>query len=159
LRFLLFSGRIALDVIFLNKQEKCMSFFTLTSDLLVGNTFIDSDHRRLVDLINDFHDAVSMGKGREIIGETLTNLEEYIIGHFDREEAEMKKIGYQKPDSHNHYLEHIKLIKEVVGFKAMFDRKLHMPMTQISKFLKEWFIDHVSVTDRKLAEAIKNYTA
>lgn len=39
--------------------------YEFTSDLVTGNQLIDSEHRHLLDTINDLMDACGQGKGRE----------------------------------------------------------------------------------------------
>jgi hemerythrin len=48
-----------------------MALVTWGPSLEVGIQLIDSQHKRLVDLINQLDDAQKQGRGNEVIGETL----------------------------------------------------------------------------------------
>lgn len=129
-----------------------MALIVLTDDLLVGNTFIDGDHRKLVKLINEFHEAMAAGKGNDVVGRVLNALVVYTKEHFAREEAEMARIGY--PATITHKREHTKLLLEVDKFHAGFMSGKTMLTMPVSKFLKDWLINHINQTDKAFARAL-----
>lgn len=130
-----------------------MALFPWNDDLNVGNTFIDSDHKKLVKLVNDFHDAMEQGRGNEVIGKVLNNLVIYTKEHFSREEAEMQRIKYPRFLAHKQ--EHDKLIKEVGELQASFATGKAMLSIKVSKFLRDWLVTHIQQTDKQLALALK----
>jgi len=131
-----------------------MALMELTPDLLVGNAFIDGDHRKLVKLINDFHDAMAQGKGNDVIGKVLNALVDYTKEHFAREEAEMARIGYIASIAHKR--EHTKLIADVDKFHADFMSSRPLMTMPVSKFLKDWLITHINQTDKLFAKALNS---
>jgi hemerythrin-like metal-binding protein len=134
-----------------------MAYFALTDDLKVGNSFIDSDHEKLVALVNQLHDAMAKGHGKDILGKILNELIHYTREHFKREEDEMKKIGYAAYQAHKE--EHDKLIKEVVALQAKFISGNGMLSVQVSGFLRNWLVSHIMGTDKQFASALKKAPA
>lgn len=130
-----------------------MSYMTWSDDLAVGNAFIDSDHRKLIGLINDLHDATAEGKGTEVLGVTLSNLIKYAAAHFRREEDEMARIGYSGAIAHRQ--EHEKLVREVLSLQQKFNDGNAMLTVNVSKFLKDWLVNHIMKTDITFSKAIQ----
>jgi len=127
-----------------------MGLFAWSEDLNVGNKFIDDDHKKLVAMVNSFHDAMEQGRGNDVIGKVHHNLVIYPKEHFSREEAEMQRIKYPKYLAHK--LEHDKLIKEVADLQTGFTSGKTMLTMKISKFLRDWLLTHIKQTDQQLAE-------
>ena len=134
-----------------------MAYFSLSDDLKVGNSFIDSDHEKLVALVNQLHDAMGKGHGKDILGKILNELIHYTREHFKREEDQMRKIGYAGFSEHKD--EHDKLIKEVVALQAKFISGNGMLSVQVSGFLRSWLVNHIMGTDKKFADALKKAPA
>lgn len=44
-----------------------MTYITWNNELSVGNAFIDKDHHKLIDFINELHDAMAQGKGKDVL--------------------------------------------------------------------------------------------
>ena len=129
-----------------------MALFAWSDDLRVGNTFIDEDHKKLVAMVNSFHDAMDQGRGSEVIGKVLRNLVIYTQEHFGREEAEMQRISYPRYSVHK--AEHDKLIREVTALQSGFAKGNTMLSVKISIFLRDWLLNHIKQTDPLLAAAL-----
>jgi hemerythrin-like metal-binding protein len=134
-----------------------MTYFAWNDDLKVGNTFIDNDHQKLITLVNQLHDAMGQGHGKEVLGKILSELIKYTQEHFKREEDHMQKIGY--PGYGAHKQEHDKLIKEVVDLQNKFNAGNGMLSVQVSSFLRGWLVNHIMKVDKDLAVAIKKMAA
>lgn len=134
-----------------------MAYFSLSEELKVGNSFIDSDHQKLISLVNQLHDAMAKGHGKDILGKILNELIHYTREHFKREEDEMRKISYAGLAAHKD--EHDKLIQEVVALQAKFISGNGMLSVQVSTFLRNWLTNHIMGTDKKLASALKKAPA
>lgn len=134
-----------------------MALFSWTEDLRVNHDFIDNDHKKLIKLVNDFHDAMEQGRGNDVIGKVLNNLVIYTKEHFRREEAEMQRIKYLKFSEHR--TEHDKLIAEVTEFQSNFNSGKLMLTIKVSKFLRDWLRTHIMQTDKLFAEALRKEAA
>ena len=130
-----------------------MAYFSWTNDLVTGNTFIDNDHRKLVDMVNALYDALADGRAKDVMGKVLNNLIIYTKEHFAREEAEMQRIKYQKYLAHK--LEHDKLIKEAEQLKSAFESGATINPVQVGKMLSDWLKTHIMQIDTQLAVALR----
>lgn len=66
----------------------------------VGVQSLDSDHQRLLGLLNELDLSIATGTGGEEIASVLDRLTHYVTEHFGREEALMRAVGYPDVDSH-----------------------------------------------------------
>ncbi|MBS1186459.1 MAG: bacteriohemerythrin [Burkholderiaceae bacterium] len=130
-----------------------MTHFVWTNNLNTGQPFIDEDHRKLVAMINSFHDLIEQGKGRDVTGNVLDNLITYYNVHFTREETEMQRIGY--PLLQEHKQEHARFIAEVTKLKKDFDSGASINPTYMARLLDDWLRNHIVKVDTKLAAALK----
>ena len=130
-----------------------MPYFSLDDGLKVWNSFIDSDHQRFADLLNEFHHAMTRGDGMEILGKVLKELILYTREHFKREEDYMRSIQYAGFDRHKE--EHEKLIKDLLILQARFLTGDGVVAVQVSSFLRNWLVNHIMETDKKLVSTSK----
>ena len=67
----------------------------------VGNAAIDSDHKAFFEIANLLKGIVfEAAESKFVIESALAMLEEYVAGHFLREEKAMAKIGFQHFEDH-----------------------------------------------------------
>ncbi len=118
----------------------------------VGIESIDDQHKKLVELLNQLASAMAEGKGKTVMEPVLTKLIEYTIFHFNEEEKYFDQIDY--PDAEAHRIEHLKLIEDVKGFKSDFDNGNTGITIDLMRFLKEWLINHIAVTDKKFGSLL-----
>jgi hemerythrin len=107
---------------------------------------MDDQHKKLVDMINELHEAMKVGKGKEVIGKVLTSLADYTRRHFTSEESLMKLHGY--PAYEEQKKAHNQLVIQVVEIQKKYNEGL-VQSQQIISFLKEWLINHIQGMDQK----------
>ncbi len=61
-----------------------MPIMSWTDAYSVGVAEIDKQHKKLIDLINALHDAMSKGQAKAVIGKVLGELISYCASHFAR---------------------------------------------------------------------------
>lgn len=127
-----------------------MSFLSWDNSYSVGVALIDNQHKRLINIINELHDAMAAGKGKEVLGKVLHELIQYVNTHFKTEEEHMVK--YQYPEYENHRYEHEKLTDEVKRFYDDFNSGKAVLSVQIMNFLRNWLMDHIVVKDKKFGK-------
>jgi hemerythrin-like metal-binding protein len=127
--------------------------FSWSNDLYTGSSLIDGDHRKLVDLVNAFFQAMQSGQDRGQVSQAMRALLAYTGEHFAREEAEMERIQYVAVLAHK--AEHTKLLKQLVELKQMLDAGGRMNAPAVAEFLSAWLHNHILTTDMKLAAALK----
>ena len=130
-----------------------MSLMRWDNKYLVGQEVIDTDHRNLFQLINDFYDAFQETKSRRELAALLTKLVQYAEAHFRREEAIMQSNGYMLLGEHQ--MSHTKLYETIYALneRLMSDPA---PMDRAAvAFLKNWLVDHVMDEDMKFGEFLR----
>ncbi len=124
-----------------------MPLMTWTDQLSVNVQQVDSQHKKLVELLNNFHDSMKLGKGKEAMGKTFSALLDYTVYHFGTEEDFFKKYGY--PNSATHKKEHEALTKQVLELSERFSRGEPVVSAETMTFLKNWLNDHILGSDKK----------
>jgi hemerythrin len=132
------------------RKEPAMSLITWTDSMSVKVHEIDTQHRTLVQLINDLNDAMHKGHGQDVLGRLIAGLANYAVMHFATEERLFKQHGY--PGSTAHVAEHHRFVEEVTAFKRGFDDGKHGLSIQVMRFLSDWLRKHIMGTDMKYAE-------
>lgn len=127
-----------------------MSYLTWTDDFSVRVKSMDDQHRRLVELINQLHDAMKVGKGSQVIGQILEAVIRYTQTHFTAEESLMSANGY--PEFHRHKLQHQALIRQVSDIQKQLQSGKLTITIDVLEFLKTWLVDHIAGSDRAYGE-------
>ena len=130
------------------------AIFEFTDRYLIGIDAIDNQHKRLFELIADIHDAAEATKKGfdryDFIMETLTELKEYTITHFDDEEEYMESINYPGLDAqrraHRSFVEKISNIE----FDEL-DENQEEYLSELSDYLITWLSQHILKMDAKIA--------
>ena len=125
-----------------------MPFVEWTERLSVGVTSIDDQHKKLVSLINQLHDGMLSGKGREILSSVLKGLIDYTTTHFKYEEDIFVRTGY--PDAAAHKAAHADLVRQVKEIERKLDQAGPATLTiKTMNFLKDWLTSHIQGEDKR----------
>lgn len=104
----------------------------------------DDDHKRLV---NSLHKAMSVGHGKEKVGQIVKELADSTKFHFSAEEALMEKTKY--PELSAHRAEHHALVKRVEKFQKDIAAGEVGQSVAVAAFLNEWLTHHIKQCDQK----------
>jgi hemerythrin len=77
----------------------------------VNHLGIDSQHQRLVALVNDLYAAMAKGQGRAAVTPVLTGLIDDTKTHFSYEEQQMERASYPLVGEHRGH--HGRLLQDV----------------------------------------------
>lgn len=125
-----------------------MALVVWNDKLSVGVKSIDDQHKKLVSLVNQLHDGMIAGKGKEVVGPVLDGLIAYTASHFKYEEDLFARTGY--PDAPAHKLEHADLVARVTEIRKVYDVKGPSVLTiQVMNFLKDWLTTHIQGADKE----------
>lgn len=114
----------------------------------------DDQHKKLVGMVNQLHDAMKVGKGREVLGDILQSLAQYTITHFGDEEQLMKLHNY--PEYEEHKKEHNNLVLQVKETLEAHRQGKNILTQNIMEFLKKWLTDHILDSDKKYGPFLKS---
>lgn len=113
----------------------------------VGNATLDSDHRILINLLNQLHDATETGQSREVVGTVINVLAEYTQHHFRREETMMAASGY--PELASHQTLHHNLEARVCDIRDRWNAGERSVLDEeVLTLLKKWLTDHILGADK-----------
>jgi len=110
---------------------------------------IDMQHKNLANIINELHQAMVGGQGKQQVVKSLSNLIKYTQIHFKTEENFM--VSHQYPDYMNHKTEHDRLTKTVREFQDKFQRNEVGLTIDIMEFLKNWLSKQILGSDQRYA--------
>ncbi len=115
---------------------------------------IDSQHKKIIDLINKLYDAFVNAKAKEVVSEIISELIAYADYHFRTEEQMFEKYNYSL--KHEHIREHDYLRTKVNEFVRRYDQGDDFLMYDLMNFMRDWLRDHILLTDKKYVDEICN---
>jgi hemerythrin len=132
-----------------------MASYAWSNDLVTGNALIDSQHKQLIQAVNNLLDACAAGKGRTELNKVMDFLCEYTAKHFGDEEK--LQLQHKYPDYPNHKRLHDGFKREVSGLVAQMkaDGPTVMLVGKVSFSVGDWLIKHIKVEDKKVAAHIR----
>ena len=114
-----------------------------------GIAIIDEQHKAIISTINSYYYFVESGKGQEVIKIILQMLIDYTKLHFITEEGIMNEADY--PEYEQHCSKHKILNDKTVEFLS----NRNLDSREVLKFLKEWWLKHINIEDKKYVPFIK----
>lgn len=131
-----------------------MALIQWNDELRLGIAQIDREHEALVLLVNELGDAMLLGKGRDIVADTLRKLADYADYHFRSEETLFDEHGFEGSVSHKS--EHQRFVNKLNTFNATFAAgKTTLISVDVLSFLSDWVRDHIMISDRKYADDLR----
>jgi len=111
---------------------------------------MDRQHQILFDLGNRLHEAMLLGKGKEILGPILAQVKTHMSAHCAHEEKLMKDTHYRE------YREHIQEHEELANTARFLSERFQCGETtmtiELALFLSSSVKQHILTTDRRLTE-------
>lgn len=111
------------------------------NNLSIGNNNIDHDHKKLIGIYNDLVKLVESGGARDDFARILSEMTDYCLQHFEKEEAYMEELKYP------YYQEHKQKHEEYSYAVAMFNADLlgdNPPdPIKIMSYIKNWWTTHI----------------
>ena len=120
----------------------------------IGISLIDEQHKGIVSIINTFYYMMRKDINCQLLYSCIANtMKEYSKIHFITEESFMSIAKYD--DIENHKRLHEKLTTQI----DIIERKCLVAndATPLLDFLKEWWLNHINVEDKKYVSTLRNY--
>ncbi len=130
-----------------------VEFMQWTPALETGITVIDSQHKRIVDYINQLDAARRTGNPAETM-EALDGLVDYTATHFAFEEEMQAKAGYEFVNAHQRV--HQIFMKRVASFRARAEAGEDVT-EELLAMLKVWLSSHIKGDDRDYVDIVRNF--
>ncbi|MFN8256294.1 MAG: bacteriohemerythrin [Bacteroidales bacterium] len=135
---------------FNNNNEEGMALFVWKENYSVKVKSIDDQHKKLIDMINEFYDNITHRSNKENVTTLLTNLKKYVEFHFSLEERYMVLADYQGYNQHKK--EHEKFTAKIADLEERITTGKLVLSLEVTTFLKDWLINHILVSDQKYSE-------
>jgi hemerythrin len=123
-----------------------------TPDLNTGIDVIDKQHKRIVDYINQLHDASISGQQHEAIGEVIDELVDYTLSHFAFEESMQEEANY--PFYKAHKKVHDLFVKRVSSYQERFKQGDDVS-EDLNNMLVTWLFNHIKRDDADYVASVK----
>ncbi|WP_430392436.1 bacteriohemerythrin [Dyella sp. 20L07] len=130
-----------------------MPYMAWQDDLNTGIKVIDTQHKRIVEMINHLHDAMAHGD-RDEISDILDELVDYTLSHFTFEESLMEDAGYEFSRAHKRV--HDVFAKRVTEYRLRFRANEDIG-TELLHTLSHWLFNHIRHDDKAIVDAVRRH--
>jgi len=132
-----------------------MSFANWTDSYSVHVHKLDSEHQQLFSVVNQLHEAMKAGRGKDALRSVLTQLVHYTEQHFRDEEALMQQAGYANLGGH--ITQHQQFVTKVKGFCKEYESGAAAISVEVLEFLKGWLVEHIMGADQQYSAALNRH--
>ena len=129
-----------------------MSLIEWKPEFSVGVASVDFEHRALIDLINDLHEAMQEHGTHDHVVERLGDIYAEVSGHFALEERIMREAQY--PDLDAHKADHESLLDELLDVIDGVEKDGSYDERKLSEGMERWFSEHFRTHDAKLHQRL-----
>jgi hemerythrin-like metal-binding protein len=134
-----------------------MAFVTWKPEFSVRVPEIDTQHRRLLEIINSLHEAMHMGGKPAALQAVTDELVAYTRYHFGYEEQMLARAGY--PALEEHKRKHRAIVDQVEGFASEVTSGKASVSLKLMSFLKDWLSRHIMETDQRYSSHVAGRAA
>lgn len=133
-----------------------MEYIKWDDSLSVKIKEIDDQHKKLIEMINEFYThIIEEKKLKDNLLKLLDELAEYTKFHFSTEEKYMDEFNFEYTDFHKK--EHAEFINKVFGAKKRINEGKMVFSVEITNFLKDWLVNHIKGTDQNYIECFHDH--
>jgi len=120
----------------------------------LGNDFVDSQHKRLFELVNNIGKSCLEGEDINTLSKTLDFLLQYTVQHFSDEEALQIKYNFPEYEYHKKLHDEFEatIIEKVSEFKDKGSTK--DLIDTVNEIVIIWLVNHILKEDMKIGEYI-----
>jgi len=120
--------------------------------LSVNNKAMDSDHKKLIRLINELYGAVRQKRANTVIQKCLDSLKHYAEHHFKDEEDLMSKVSY--PGLAGQKAAHKKFMETVASMEKRWKGGDPHVASEMMNLLQVWLVDHIMKMDMQYSSYV-----
>ncbi len=125
-----------------------MSLLEWKTEFALGIPAIDTEHREMIDLINECHARLGGDMEPGAIEEFLGDIHRGIAAHFALEEQLMRKAGYEEYEAHKE--DHEDLLDEIRDLMDIYRDDPQVGGYLLQEKLGAWFSRHFATFDARL---------
>ena len=131
-----------------------MAFLSWRKDYELGVEQIDTEHHRLFDMVNEFHETYSSSDRHKEIPHLLNRLVVYAEEHFQHEEKLMSQNGYPLLEKHRE--QHGDLVTAIFAINERLASDPAKASAETLQFVKKWLQDHILKDDMDIADFLRH---
>ena len=134
-----------------------MNLLVWNPDWETGFQMIDDQHRELFRRVDALMSAIHMDDAKQTVPGLLNFLADYVVQHFQAEEAEM--ITAQYPGLVAHQQIHEEMRGKVAAMLQQFETDPTCITDDVLEFITEWLVLHINGVDRQMAHHLIRWAA
>ncbi len=134
-------------------QRSKMQLLTWNENYSVYIESMDRQHQKIIDIINQLHQALENYRLEDVIDQILQSLKEYTEYHFNDEEKLMAANNY--PNLEQHRKTHQFLRNEITRYRQL-QAKGKLTIEDLSRLLTNWLINHIMIDDKDYGRMIRD---
>ncbi len=126
-----------------------------TEQWSVGNSMIDSDHRNLIDLVNNVEQALRMGY-RIALSQAFRKLWDSVATHCVNEERIARAVNFpleRHKRTHQYLQDELQYIRDELEAKCGVWSE--GAIEHFTRFLGDWLVEHVTREDVQMKPALQ----
>ena len=127
-----------------------MEDFSLSGGYSVENELLDEQHKVILNYMAKIYQCILAGTKGQELSEGINRLDAFCKLHLLDEENELEKMNFPAIDDHK--FEHALFIRHLENFAGRYEELDRVKGVEELLFLKNWFMEHVRVFDKKYAE-------
>ncbi len=128
-----------------------MSIVTWGKEFEIGVPEMDKQHKRWIEIINNFYDNLDRANVDNKLKETINEVLDYTHYHFAEEEKLMESIGFSELPGQKQM--HDTITGKMKEYKRKIDNNEMLMSITVTNELKDWLKNHIMVEDKKYADA------
>lgn len=138
-----------------------MALMAWSSLFETGLPTVDSQHHKLVDLINKAAPLLALdeAQAQQIVSPLLDNLVRYAAVHFRDEECLMADKGLEPSYRQQHYQVHQAFVEAVTHMRQQYESQVHLSGKELLRFLTSWLSFHILLEDHRMSRQITDIEA
>ncbi|MCF7860788.1 bacteriohemerythrin [Candidatus Woesearchaeota archaeon] len=129
-----------------------MPFISWDNKFSVKVLELDEQHRKLIDLINEFYDGMGKIENKKVLDKVLLELLHFSEYHFSSEEEYLHDNNYPTDLLREQVQQHREFSKTIKKFVHRFGSNESVPFVEVTNYLKKWLIEHMLDMDQKYAQ-------
>ena len=134
-----------------------MGIFIWDDSYNTGVEIIDTQHKKLVDILNKLDESLAERSGYQVLIGLLQELLAYTEYHFNSEEEFMCSHGYDEAEYSKHLLAHKEFADQIEKEVKECLVNPEKVSSELLDFLVEWLINHILLSDKLMVdELIRN---
>ncbi len=132
-----------------------MNEFQWDMEMNIGVAEIDEQHEYLTGVLNTLCQSFAQGTDKEILEETISQINDYGRYHFETEERYMRQFENEYPDYIAHLEAHQEFFEKVVSFLLDYVEGKDSITIELLNYLVDWWFQHINGMDKGLGKFLQ----